>query len=353
MDKSTLRIIAQDRIFALSGDEFQDFIDRLCLKMHPGDYQPVRAGGNKGDMKNDGYCPNARVFYAAHATRSATIDKLKRKMYGDLSGCIQHHTNVQKWVFLSNDDKFVGEIETYVDEELRPAFITQSSNLREIQAWGGVRIVDEMARRYDDKTIFEILRLPMSNPQHTQENVFQNGGSQFANQTTSIGQQIGTQINNSYINGAQRDNLNYVIINELLSSVLSFVSTDSISIEEFEFVKVSEKIAINFVESDVRDRIKEQIISGYEFLPLVNKAYTALSSFDQKCIKHQVNTDYSNLKSRGIENEQIFSELSQRYNIRKNEHYNFLSLCMVVYFFDDCSIFERTKQEKMVQGSLL
>ncbi|MFF4355148.1 hypothetical protein [Streptomyces sp. NPDC001530] len=70
-------------------------MDRLGLELYPGEYQPVRAAGPKGDTKNDGYCPKARVFFAAHATRGERIDKTKAKIHGDLEGCLQEHRDVR------------------------------------------------------------------------------------------------------------------------------------------------------------------------------------------------------------------------------------------------------------------
>jgi len=48
MLKATLRKIIEGQLAALGGDNFQDMCDRLCLKIYPDDYTPVRAGGPKG-----------------------------------------------------------------------------------------------------------------------------------------------------------------------------------------------------------------------------------------------------------------------------------------------------------------
>jgi hypothetical protein len=54
--------------------------DRLGSVLFPGDYHPVRPGGQHGDTKNDGYCPKARVFFAAHATRGESAEKSKARL---------------------------------------------------------------------------------------------------------------------------------------------------------------------------------------------------------------------------------------------------------------------------------
>lgn len=153
MDKVTLRRLVEDRITNLSGNVFQDFCDRLCLKLHPNDYTPVRAGGSKGDMKNDGYCPKVRLFYAAHATRGESISKTKRKIKSDLEGCIKKQSSVKKWIYLTNDT-FPGEVEKFVDE-LRK----EHPNV-EIETWGHKKITEKVLE-FDDSSISEITEIAM------------------------------------------------------------------------------------------------------------------------------------------------------------------------------------------------
>ena len=137
MNPATLRRIVEDRIINLDGNTFQDLCDRLCMKLYPDDYTPVRAGGPKGDTKNDGYCPKARIFFAAHATRGEKIFKTKRKIKSDLEGCLKKHNNIASWIFLTNDT-LVGEVEKFVDE-LRE----EHSNIN-IETWGHKRIAEKI-----------------------------------------------------------------------------------------------------------------------------------------------------------------------------------------------------------------
>ena len=120
MDKNSLRRIIEDNLVNLEGNAFQDFCDRLGLTLYPDDYTPVRAAGNQGDMKNDGYCPKARIFFAAHATRREQISATKDKIKSDLEGCLANHNDIKQWVYLTNDT-LAGAVQTFVDEDLRPA----------------------------------------------------------------------------------------------------------------------------------------------------------------------------------------------------------------------------------------
>jgi len=137
MNPATLKRIVENHIATLEGNAFQDFCDRLCIKLYPGDYTPVRAGGRKGDMKNDGYCPKARIFFAAHATRGEEIAKTKEKIKSDLEGCLENHPDVATWIYLTNDT-LLGEVETHVDD-LR----TDHPEVT-IETWGHKQITEKL-----------------------------------------------------------------------------------------------------------------------------------------------------------------------------------------------------------------
>lgn len=140
MDPNSLRKLVEGQLLRLEGNTFQDCMDRLGLALYPGDYQPVRAAGPKGDTKNDGYCPKARVFFAAHATRGERIDKTKAKISGDLEGCLQQHRDVRTWRFLTNDT-LPGEVDQFIDNEIRPRYRGLT-----IEAWGLKTLADEICK---------------------------------------------------------------------------------------------------------------------------------------------------------------------------------------------------------------
>ncbi|WP_246585721.1 hypothetical protein [Streptomyces yatensis] len=140
MDLNSLRKLVEGQLLRMEGNTFQDCMDRLGLELYPGDYQPVRAAGPKGDTKNDGYCPKARVFFAAHATRGERIDKAKTKIRGDLEGCLQEHREVKVWRFLTNDT-LPGEVDQFIDNELRPLHPSVT-----IEVWGLKTLADEISK---------------------------------------------------------------------------------------------------------------------------------------------------------------------------------------------------------------
>ncbi|MFF1515239.1 hypothetical protein [Streptomyces sp. NPDC058305] len=160
MDQNSLRKVVEGQLLRLEGNAFQDCMDRLGLELYPGDYQPVRAAGPKGDTKNDGYCPKARVFFAAHATRGERFDKTRMKILGDLEGCIQEHRDVKVWRFLTNDT-LAGEVDQFVDNELRPRYRNVT-----IEVWGLKTLADEICklRREEVERIIDVISTAEGNP---------------------------------------------------------------------------------------------------------------------------------------------------------------------------------------------
>jgi len=163
MDKATLRKIIEAQLFNLRGDSFQELCNRLCMKLYSDDYTPVRAGGPKGDTKNDGYCPKAKIYFAAHATRGEKATATKKKIESDLKGCLEKHRNVKKWVYLTNDT-LLGDIQTFV-EDLR----TEHPEVI-IETWDHKKITEKILD-FDEKDIGGILDLDLGVTIHLQAEI--------------------------------------------------------------------------------------------------------------------------------------------------------------------------------------
>ena len=163
MNKATLQTIIEDRIFNLYGNSFQDLCDRLCLKLYPDDYTPVRAGGPKGDTKMDGYCPKAKIYFAAHATRGERTKNIKKKIESDLEGCLRQHKNAKKWIFLTNDT-LLGDIETFV-QNLR----TKHPKIN-MATWGHKKIKEKILK-FNETDISQIIGMDLGVTVHLQSEI--------------------------------------------------------------------------------------------------------------------------------------------------------------------------------------
>ncbi|MHC4617287.1 MAG: tetratricopeptide repeat protein [Planctomycetota bacterium] len=164
MHNATLRKIVEAQLFSLRGDSFQDVCDRLCLNLYPDDYTPVRAGGPKGDTKMDGYCPKAKVYFAAHATRGERIRDTKRKIESDLVGCVKNHEDVQTWVYLTNDT-LVGGVQKFVNEQLRTRYPKVT-----IETWDH-KIIAEKMLAMKERDVASVLELDLGATVHLEAEI--------------------------------------------------------------------------------------------------------------------------------------------------------------------------------------
>lgn len=165
-----IRII-EDYIKAIEASHFQDFCDRLLIRLYPDDFTNVRAGGRNGDMKNDGYCYMTRVFFQAHATRGETAAKTKAKIEEDLTGCLAKWNDVKEFIYITNDT-LIGEVENFVDN------LRQKHNSIEIRTWTPKIIIDKV-KDLPEKDIEYIIERSVSGT----TNIFNNNdGSKVINQ---------------------------------------------------------------------------------------------------------------------------------------------------------------------------
>lgn len=304
MDNNTLRMITENHISSLEGNDFQDFCDRLCLVLHPDDYTPVRAGGPKGDMKNDGYCPKARIFFQAHATRGETIAKSKAKILADLSGCLSKHSQVKSWIYLTNDT-LVGEIETYVDE-LRPQHVTVT-----IETWGHKRIADQVMR-LERPQIEMVLGMSLS--------------------LTDF--EIEEQI----------DKYESSVVDTIFRQVLSDLEEGGGKAYEYEDnIKIQEKIKLNFTDKSHQELVSGYFRYAYTKHRLIQGRVQSESPEVQNDLHSDIFEKYTKLKSAksSIELLDALIEIYVPQEYVNNETYKNLAKAYVLFFFEDCTIFER------------
>lgn len=131
MNKANTAKIVEDYLKAIEFQNFQDFCNRLLIKLYPQEFIPVRAAGRWGDMKNDGYCYISRTFFQAHATRSRNEDTkaIELKIQNDLEGCLAKQKNVKEFIYITNDI-LTGKIENFIDS------LREKHKPLNIETWG-------------------------------------------------------------------------------------------------------------------------------------------------------------------------------------------------------------------------
>jgi len=304
VDKSSIRKIVEDRVSAKTVDEFQNFCNQLCLKLYPGDYTPVRSGGPTGDMKNDGYCPKARIFFQAYGIRSdGRIAVTKKKIEADLAGCVAKHPNVKKWIFLTNQT-LVGEIEAHIDL-LRLKYPSVV-----IESWGHLKIAQTIAD-FDIKIVSEIIDIDL-----------------FEDLTEE--QEI-------------------VILDAIFEDILETIKDKHAEYTYTTSINLDEKIQINFSLKEEQEELRDYLKYAFSKLQLINDRMAIEAPSNQDDIHAYVVGLYHKYRKAGKTNMDIlvsmFDDVLPK-SKKSDIHYQNLAKALILFFFDDCTIFEKTKEEK-------
>lgn len=333
MDASTKRRIVRDYIANLGGDAFQCLCDRLCSTLHPNDYTPVRAGGPKGDLKNDGFCPKARLFFAAHASRGEKITDIKKKIQIDLEGCLANHNTVKEWIYITNDT-LVGEVHAFIDETLRP----KHSGVT-ITTWDHNQITDKIAEMSDGEIEY-ILAMPLNDSKLVQSNTNAPGGIQIAAQGKVV---------NQYINATQAEERDYGILQEVIDFMLSQTGKpQQRPSRPKDLTKLRDKIDKNFT-GDQSVTVDEVVLRTWGKRELVRHFVETQNQFDETRIESLIlmlQSDFRRAKGNvanhhvAVEDYSIIEAIAKEYTPtakRANPEYVANAVAVVLYFFELCN----------------
>ncbi|HLP48601.1 MAG TPA: hypothetical protein VK469_21855, partial [Candidatus Kapabacteria bacterium] len=318
MDKSTIANFVTDRVKAIEAGEFQAFCDRLLLKMYPDDFIPVRAGGNCGDMKNDGYCYVSRKFFQAHASRGQEINKIETKIKNDLTGCIEKQRDVNEFVYITND-MLVGKVQNFIDG-LRPQFPDVK-----IETWGPTKIAS-LIMNFSIEDISYIIdrNLP------------------------------GGQIN------VENDLSDLGIIGEIFDFILKKIKTLSVSEKNKSDVKadlrkLNEKIKINF-EGVHQKMVKDIFTNNWNRKAIVELFIQPQMEIDETrifALIDLIHHEYATLSGvqdfeAPIKDFTVFEKIGRTFlppEKQKNPDYISNAKAIVLYFFEFCEIGTKTADE--------
>ena len=103
------KIIFRNHILTYNGQQFEDFFVSIMTKSNPSFY-PVKAYGNIGDEKNDGFDRTTGTYYQIFAPedlhKGQTIYDAVEKLKTDFKGLYEHWNNdvpIKNFYFVTND----------------------------------------------------------------------------------------------------------------------------------------------------------------------------------------------------------------------------------------------------------
>ncbi len=108
-DKWTAKVLFKLKLHESKGQEFEDFFVAIMTKADM-DFQPVKAYGNIGDQKNDGFNKKTGTYYQVFSPEDITKDKTvydaAKKLEKDFRGLYKNWNDtckIKKYFFVIND----------------------------------------------------------------------------------------------------------------------------------------------------------------------------------------------------------------------------------------------------------
>jgi hypothetical protein len=146
------------------------------------------------------------------------------------------------------------------------------------------------------------------------------------------------------------------IISEIFDYVLDKLKTGiGDDFNDTRNIFVDDKIKLNFPDKEDAEDVSGYFKFAYQKIGLITAKYRMLDTEDQKDIAAFINLQYSKLKRSKSSNVEILHELFDHFipaARKSNPKYVALSQAFVLFFFDDCTIFEKTIDEKTKQTNL-
>lgn len=313
MDRIAVRAIVINTIFSKEGTEFQRMCDRFRARLHPGDSISTRAGGSHGDLSNDGYCPKARKFFACHATRGTSAQNIMDKITSDLEGCLSKWTDVQTWIFVTNDI-LSGEIPKFVDELRKKN--KEEKNV-DIEIWNKDQFADEIMKFDDDKVISEILDINLGN--------------------AFLAAELDESIEAEAINA---------IFDNVTARILARETKEAVDPDKDRRMKLKTKIQLNFKNEQEQESVTQFFFAALRLQPYIKDRMQIETPEMQEAISAYLFSKYDTLRSQQMESYAILQNLFQDFEQGAPNVLQNVIRAFVLFFFEDCTIFEKTPVEK-------
>src|SRR3989344_5369351 len=151
-----------------------------------------------------------------------------------------------------------------------------------------------------------------------------------------------------FVQVAKSDEKDFGIIDEIFKNVIKDLQSSDQQTDR-EHVNLSEKIEINFKNDEDRERVKNYFKYALTKISLIEKRIQEENTEIQNDLSGHVFQRYNAIKDRGLRNIEILEQLFSQFIIpdkKDNSEYSNLTRAFILFFFDDCTIFEKTDAEK-------
>lgn len=295
-EKYILRILFKNKIYEANGQKFEDLFSSI-LDYHEPDFQQIKAWGNIGDRKNDGYIKNKGIYYQVFAPEDIqkSYPDVIKKITTDFNGLTSQWTNIQEFYFVVND-KYKG---VHADSEILLENIKKNNTLKECRFLTS-KDLENILFSLEDDQIF------------------------------TIAGHIPDPVN--------LKSLDYDILNEIIEHIKNIPLENKK--ENITVPNWTDKIDFNGL--GIGESTK--LLNGYFEQASLEKYLKNNSTFTSSELQNRVNSIYIELSKELDNSIDVFWGLVSRLSPRNSADYQSSAIVIMAKYFETCDIFEEPQK---------
>lgn len=180
------------------------------------------------------------------------------------------------------------------------------------------------------------------------------GTNQQNQEGDNINAGIVVQSNNGVLNiAAQQEKEDFSILENIYISIFDQGIPEEIY--EDGYLELGAKIKLNFSTTEDRDTVSDYFKYAYPKILAVESWIVVAGRDKENDLRGFILNKYRLLKVQDISSYKILEDLFSQFKIPEKKHdlaYDQMARALVLFFFEDCTIFKKTGQEKMRQERL-
>jgi|APLak6261698768_1056241.scaffolds.fasta_scaffold00258_8 DNA primase catalytic subunit len=165
---------------------------------------------------------------------------------------------------------------------------------------------------------------------------------------------------NQYVTNANNQEEELGIINEIFNFVIEEAKNIDVENSKKAFtsdrlIHIKNKIVLNFPEKEEIIEVQRYFTTLFTKIHSVEKSFQTLDENEQQSIHFYISSKYYDFKRKELKPIEILKKLAEIFippAQHKNPTYVSIAQSIVLFFFDDCTIFEKTILEENGQQSL-
>jgi len=293
-EKSLARKLFKLKIHEANGQAFEDLFTAIMGYAEP-NFQPIKAWGNIGDRKNDGYIKSKGIFFQVFAPEDITKSYVNviSKLNEDFHGLLKHWSPVNEFYFVVND-KYNG---VNADCEQTIQTIKLDYDLKST-GFKTAKDIENLLFSLDDDQILTVV---------------------------------------GYLPDPAVIQLDYSILSEIIKHLMS-LSLPKMQDSKIIYPDWDKKIIFNGLQSQEAQYLND----GFNQIGSLDEYLDNQSNFFADEVKGKIREVYLE-SSKQFSNSELFWQVVNLVSNRAEASYQSAAIVLMAKYFDTCDIFEEPK----------